>query len=269
MWVAFVEAVKDLWVFFVESVFKTNQPASLLLTAPDNVLPLQSSSELPKDTTLHTSVSAQKAFATSTSQIFLRPGIHFDEVVATSSFGEAVVVLEAKAGWYQIVNDRLTGWIEASNVTFDKKEIFPEFVSGRRYDAAAVETIVVRQWLGDLCAGGLMRIALQPIEYILYTLQTHGIVFDFGCIRPRTPGTLYTLLRGQAGVEIGVTPKTGTLIEYIDVDDTSVLAYVTAVHPDQSIVVKGIVNTATGQYKEVQLSEAAWRELRPVFIQFI
>jgi hypothetical protein len=58
-------------------------------------------------------------------------------------------------------------------------------------------------------------------------------------------------------------------MEYFTDDNGGVLSYVAAVHPDQSIVIQNVGAKTPGEYQEVTLSQAVWREFRPVFISFL
>ena len=94
-----------------------------------------------------------------------------------------------------------------------------------------------------------------------------GIRIAWPEVRPRTPGSWHTILRGLPGVHVGVLPKQGMIIEYTEENDIGHLAYVEAVFPDGTITISEANHPHGGIYNERSLSRETWRSLQPLFIE--
>ena len=106
---------------------------------------------------------------------------------------------------------------------------------------------------------------LQGVEYVTYRVMQAGRAVPWGESWGRIAGTWQRKLRGVRGVRIDVSPRTGSIMEYI-IDDVGYIAYVERVSPDLKITITGVGLTHEGQYTEQVMDHTIWRELRPVFI---
>ena len=76
-------------------------------------------------------------------------------------------------------------------------------------------------------------------------------------------------MRGVRGVSISVEPRTQAVLERpAESGERGFVAYVSAVHPDNSIVIEGVGMFMAGEYTVETFSHEEWREWRPVFISF-
>jgi hypothetical protein len=197
---------------------------------------------------------------------FKRPILAFDSRVGSFSFGNSVTVSTVEGQFAYVSSSTCAGWIDRNMMTYQKSEVFPHLQSGQIYTADDKETIKIRAWLKDECDGASLYLSLQPIEHILYELSARGICPNWSNERPRRPGVWQNLLKGKPRVRIGIEPKTGSIMEYHRDDRTGVLAFVEAVHPDDSIVIQSVGREREGEYLVDSFSERQWRELRAVFI---
>ena len=199
---------------------------------------------------------------------FARPILAFDTRLGYFLFGELVTVALVEGQFAYVVTQTLSGWVDVRDISYRKEEVFPELVLKKKYTAGDVETVTMRHWLTDECDGGALYLALQPAEFILYQLKIRKIDLVWPAQRPRTAGIWQSILKGKPRVHISIEPKTASIMEYYKEDKSAVLAFLAAVHPDESIVVESVGKEVEGEFLVETLTSAQWRELRPVFISF-
>ncbi len=188
-----------------------------------------------------------------------------DTVCMVLPYAAPVVVERHEGQFTQVVVTSVRGWVYKDALIYNEQEIFPHLQVGQCYDAHHVATIAIRRFLRDLFAATDLVLPLLPAEYVSYRLVRLGRTIAWPAVRPRPPGRWHELLRSVSGVQTGIVPRTGALMEWVDDEGEGALRFVEAVYPDQSVLVSGIINTE-GCYDTVRFTEADWRSFRPVFI---
>ena len=199
--------------------------------------------------------------------IYAGPTIEFDTQIGSIPYGEMIMVLEPKGRFLKIVSNGVEGWVVKEDIADRASRIYPEFVVGQENSVDHPNTAHVRAILGDPFGIGHSEFALQAGEYILYKLWRKGIRITWPETRPRVPGLWHNILRGSPRMQMSVTPKVGSVMEYMLNGEIGHLAYVEAVFPDNTIAISEVNYPDSGIYNERELSREAWRELKPVFIQ--
>ncbi|HEY0964193.1 MAG TPA: SH3 domain-containing protein [Candidatus Paceibacterota bacterium] len=262
MLAALIEVLIDLFYFVFPQKGSTEVP---LLKAPPQAEPLsiltERRSEVLRETAVHGFISAETAVC------YTRPVMAFDTSVGVLPYGTKVSVLAREGRFAHIEYGHLSGWVDAHLLTEEAQVVYPHLLSGTVYGSDASETIKIRRLINDECAGGALCMPLQPIEHLLYELLLRTIQVPWHDDRPRMPGHLHTLLRGRRGVRMGIEPKTGSLMEFSG-PKRGVVAWVDAVHPDETLVIRSVGKEREGEFLIETISKADWRELRPVFISF-
>ncbi len=198
-------------------------------------------------------------------KIFTAPAFTLDGVITKVPYGAVVDVFQTQNRWFKISYHGTIGWMLREDLVEELK--VPQFKLGVFYSADNETTISVRRELDDEFAGGLAQLPLTAEEYVSYRLKRQGVNVPWGKERPRLAGTWQNLLKGRSGAHIGITPKTGSVMETIEDSTFGHLAYIEAVYPDQSILISEFGYPELGQYSERTLPKAEWIEWRPVFIE--
>ena len=248
----------------------TSQPLPLMLAktitsahidAAEKVDPHQNAANI-----LHAPVVMYVNAALGTPCIFA-PHMDFDGVIDTLTYGTAVTVIGYQGQYASVNRSNITGWILKDNLTPQKNEVWPEFVSGVTYEVDHLETKKTRLLIHDTFGAGALQLPLQAGEYISVRLASEHRQIPWTKKRPRVAGSWANLLRGVKGIYIGVTPKTDSIMEYQSVDGEGRLGYVEAVTPELAITITVIGEGESGRYTVKTMSAEIWRELRPVFIE--
>ena len=265
-----IEAVLEVIVDLFRFVFpiNTNLSAKSLLAPTKEIL--TSVKNVPVLVLPKALITGETAYITkANSACFLRPILAFDTRLGYFSFGDSVTVALVEGQFAYVATQTLSGWVEARNISYNKEDVFPQLVLKKRYTADDVETVTIRHWLTDECDGGALYLALQPAEFILYQLKIRKVGLKWPALRPRSAGSWQSILKGKPRVHISIEPKTASVMEYYKEDKSAVLAFVAAVHPDESIVVESVGKEVDGEFLIETLTPTQWRELRPVFISFV
>jgi len=204
--------------------------------------------------------------ATIATPVYKNPTIEFDTKIATIPYGEMVMMLEPRGRFYKIAWGTTEGWVLRDDVVDRAVRVYPEFRIGQENSVDSPNTAHVRGILGDVFSLGRSEFALQAGEYVLYRLWRKNIRIEWPSTRPRVPGLWHTILKGAPRVHIGVTPKVGSVMEYMFNNDVGHLAYVEAVFPDNTITISEMNYPDSGIYNERDLTKEEWKELRPIFL---
>lgn len=191
----------------------------------------------------------------------------FDTVSGFLSYGEEVVVGQAGAAFVHVKTPEIHGWVDATCLSDSKTAVFPNLKPNNFYDAKNEETYKLRRYLKDDLLGHKLKLPLQSVEFILYTLKRSSVSIQWPQERPRVAGNWHTILRGVTGVSISIQTRTASVMEYID-NEKGVLAFVKEVKPDLSITVVSVGREKEGEYREEEFTQTQWKEWRPVFISF-
>lgn len=271
---AFWEVLSDLWSFVVEAVFgHTRQEQPLLkLTGSTQANPSATTTSPSAPTQVATKsgqVLGQQVFVCSEKAFcHAEPRFGFDTRIATFNYGQMLTLIRTREGFSEVQSATVRGWVEASDLAEDPAGVFPHFRSTCHYDAHNPQTVRLRYCLQDEMLGATLALPLQSAEFAFYKLWENRVSVMWGYKRPRTPGAWQTALRGRSGVQIGIEPRTGAIMECSGSGQQAFLAYVDAVHPDSSLVVQSVGRVREGEYREERFTHEEWKEWRPVFISF-
>ena len=199
--------------------------------------------------------------------LYREPTQAFDGMIARITYGAMVMVLEQKGKFARVAHNGVEGWVLREDLADRAAHVYPDFVIGEKNELDDPNTIRLRAMIGDVFGGARVEYPLQAGEYVVYKLLRKGIEIAWPSVRPRLPGSWHTILKGVTGVHIGITPKTGSVMEYILPEEIGHVAYVEAVFPDETISISEANYPDSGIYNERVLTREEWRELRPVFIQ--
>ena len=199
--------------------------------------------------------------------VYALPTRTFDGAFSTLQYGASVPVVSQQGSWLSVLIDEKRGWIQRDSVTDKHSALYPQLEVGKTYDADHDATERIRLIIDDSFTSSGLDTPLQNVEYVTYRLLRKGRSVLWPSERPRLAGTWQRLLRGVTGVHVGVHPKTGSIIEYVNPDDTGHVGYVASVYPDDSITINEVGYPTDGVYSERTLKKDEWRELRPVFIE--
>jgi len=199
--------------------------------------------------------------------MYKNPTIEFDAKITEIPFGAMVIVGEPKGRFYPVNWKDYSGWVLKDDMAESGKQTHPAFADGESNEVDSNNTALVRALIKDEFGLSRSEFPLQAGEYVLYRLWRRGLEIHWPDIRPRTPGTWHTILKGKPGVYIGISPEVGSIMECVLEGEIGHVAYVEAVFPDESITITEVNNPDSGLYRERQLTKEEWKELRPVFIE--
>ncbi len=198
--------------------------------------------------------------------IYKNPTVEFDMQIGEIPYGEMVIVLEPRGRFYRIMWQTIEGWVFREDIADRAARVYPEFIVGEENSVDAPNTMQVRAVIGDPFGVSRSEFPLQAGEYVVYRLWKKGIKIQWPNIRPRVPGTWHKILKGGDRIHIGVTPKIGTVMEYVYDADIGHVAYVEAVFPDDTVIVSEANFPDAGIYSEREFSKEEWKALKPIFI---
>ncbi len=199
-------------------------------------------------------------------KVFDRAVMSYDGVVDELEYGTKVAIIGYEGRFAHINSVKRHGWILKEDIHTDLITIFPQLVSGNVYDATNSETVKLRKLIEDDFFAEELFLSLQPEEVVTYFLNQKGLEIEWSNVRPRTSGTWQQLLKGQLGISIGITPKSGSVIEYWKENGEGWVGYTKSVMVDESISIVGVGRNKDGEYLEEQIPKSTWQEWRPVWI---
>jgi hypothetical protein len=265
----FLAVVADLWQFVlgesdveVKKVITRPAGATALPPAPPATVALTPA----QVQTALTSRGESLYVVADSAQLFHRPVLSFDGVVRTVPYGTGLTMLGYEGRFARVMDGDTTAFVLKDLCSVDRTDIYPTLLSGEIYTANHPDTKKIRTLLHDTFFATQLFLPLQAVEFVTYRLKLASRVIDWPAVRPRLAGTWQQLLKGRLGIQIGIQPKTGALLEFIKPDGTGFLAYTKAVHADESIVIEGVGRLIEGEYREEPLSKEEWQALQPVWI---
>lgn len=199
--------------------------------------------------------------------LYKHPTIEFDAQVTSIPYGEMVMMLEPKGRFFHVIWGVHDGWVLREDLVDRAIGVYPEFTIGEENLVDHPNTARVRSILEDIFGLNRSEFPLQAGEYVLYRLWKKGVRIAWPEARPRIPGLWHKILKGIEEIHIGVIPKAGAIMEYMQHDDIGHVAFVEAVFPDDTITISEVNYPHSGIYNERELTKAEWKELRPVFIK--
>lgn len=223
---------------------------------------------LKTDTYVHTDMARNTImYAGNVSvPVYKNPTMEFDAQIGVIPYGEMVMMLEPQGRFLKVIWNTLEGWVLKDDLVDRAIRVYPEFTVGKENGVDDSNTVHVRAIIKDEFGVSRSEFSLQAGEYVLYRLWKKGIRIEWPKTRPRVPGLWHTILKGVPRVHVGVTPKVGSVMEYMLNNDVGHLAYVEAVFPDNTITISEANFPDSGMYNERELTTEEWKELKPVFI---
>ncbi len=271
-----IEVIKDLWNFCFKSGVQSNneyegylkETEQYLLSEPKNEVKIENKENIEKSLNEINSQYGEKFYvAVSSSCLFIRPVWTFDGVIKKIAYSTAVSVLGYEGRFARVsVHDKF-GFILKDELTSSQEDIFPSLHTGEIYSSNHPDTKRVRKIIDDKFFTTELFMPLQSIEFVTFRILLEGRNITWPDIRPRLAGSWQNILRGNLGIQISISPKTGAIIEYTKPDGTGFVGYTKSVHVDESIVVEGVGRLIDGEYREEAISKEEWQEWRPVWIQ--
>lgn len=207
--------------------------------------------------------------ATPSAPLFQNPTHEFDGIRAFLVYGAAVIPREERGRFIRVTSGDQEGWMMRDDLQVHRGDVYPVFIVGKENEVDDPNTIRLRAIINDMFGGTYIEYPLQAGEYVMYRLLQRGVQVAWPPERPRVPGRWHHILRGVAGVHIGVVPKTGSVMEYMMQNEMGHVAYVDAVSPDGTITISETNYPDRGVYNERVLKRESWIELHPVFIELL
>lgn len=198
---------------------------------------------------------------------FVGPHQDFDSVISKLEYGTAFTVVGYDGRYAKINKPNLSGYVLKEDLTPLKNYVWPIFLDQKIYDTTNDETQKTRLLINDMFFSNSLNLPLQAGEYIVTRLMTEHRVINWSPKRPRTAGSWQSLLRGRSGIHITVSPKTDSIMEWVNDAGEGRLAYIEAVSPDKTLTITAVGIDTEGLFSIAILTESQWRELRPVFIE--
>jgi hypothetical protein len=203
---------------------------------------------------------------TSVANVFTRPVLIHDGVFLKLPYATPVEILAYEGRFARVsVSDR-SGFILKDEITTNYLDVLPEFHNDEIYTANHPDTKKLRKLIGDEFFTSEMFMPLQSVEFLFYRLASVGRKIVWPEVRPRLAGTWQNLLKGRLGIQIGVVPKAGAIIEYNKSDGTGFVGFTKSVHVDETILIEGVGRLIEGEFKEETISKEEWHEWRPIWI---
>ncbi len=270
--------LEDLWDFILRDffVFKGEKPQTKVLalpplsSVPSSGNPVVKAKQPPTPASYAPAVvtnEGTEAFVTvEKAQVFNRPVFTYDGVIKKLSYAAKVSVLGYEGRFARIFLGDATGWILKDEISSHAEDVLPKLHQAEIYSANHPDTQKLRKLIEDEFFAAELFLPLQAVEFVTYKLfqAKHKIVWPG--VRPRMAGSWQNILKGQLGIQIGVLPKTGAIIEFTKADGVGFVGYTKAVHIDETIIIEGVGRLIEGEYREELMSKVEWQEWRPVWI---
>lgn len=199
---------------------------------------------------------------------YQRPVRALDTIIGQLPYGEKVSVDTFQGRWAKVERAGSVAWVEKDALIEDPSAVFPVLEPGIIYDSSHPITERIRAIIKDDFAATDLLLPLLDVEYITYRLYSERRFIAWPVTRPRLPGQWSKLLRGVKGIHIGIRPMTGSIMEW-EVDGVGHLAFVSGVHPDESIEISGVFGEIGGRFMVSRLEKTAWQALAPTFIEIL
>jgi hypothetical protein len=270
-----IEVIKDLWRFICGELFISKETEAHFHTLELPTITARPATKVTKaiapvlvePKAENISGYGEKAYViTETTNVFGRPVWMYDGVLFKLAYSASLSVLGYEGRFARVESLDKFGFVLKDEITTNKNDIFPDFQNGEIYSSNHPDTKKLRKLIQDEFFASEMFLPLLAVEFITYRLKQEGRVISWSDTRPRLAGTWQNLLKGRLGIQIGVLPRAGAIIEFNKPDGNGFLGYTKSVHVDESIVIEGVGRLIEGEYREEAFSKEEWHEWRPVFI---
>jgi len=206
-------------------------------------------------------------YIATTTPLRLASRIEIDSIIRTCHYGEAVTITKYSGRFAGGLIGTAEGWILKDALVSQKADVWPQWQVGREYTADDTETIKTRLLLGDVFGAREANVPLLVEEFLLAKLRSDNRFIVWTAHYNRVSALWHQLLRGVAGVRIGVAPVTDSIMEWQDDMGEWYRGYILKVAPDNTLTIATIGFTESDVYTEEIVTEIRWREWRPVFIE--
>jgi hypothetical protein len=191
----------------------------------------------------------------------------FDNSFENFPYGTAVTVISFQGRYARVWRKDSEGWVLKDALTPDKSSVWPILIPDMSYESDTADTKKIRILIQDIFTAGRLALPLQAGEYILYRLLSDNRQIIWPEERPRLPGSWQRILKGVNRIHMSISPKTDSIMEWLDEDGEGHLAYIDSVSPDKTLMLAAVGLHEPGIFTESIMTESTWRELRPVFIE--
>ena len=279
----FLAVVVDLWDFTYALLKPSKKNAPQSYVAPLLITPqpkLLLTEKVDPYSVRHTFVKSEESIspsmisalpvgyiAVAKTGVMAKPLWAFDTQLNEYTYSQKVSVLGYEGRFVHILYQTESAWVLKDAITMNRTDIYPTFVSNNIYLAADSETKKLRQVIRDEFFTAELYLPLQAVEFVAYKLKEQNISIPWSKERPRLAGLWRDLLKGHLGVKIGISPKTGSILEGKLENGLGFVGYVAAVYPGDDISLLSVGKEVEGKYKEEKLSKEEWQALQAVFIQ--
>ena len=194
------------------------------------------------------------------------PVFNIDGVIKRLPLGTRVSVIGTEDQLSRVMIDDEVGWVLTADITCNENEVFPILSSGTVYHNESPITRQIREVIADEWVGGELGLSLLDVELVTYLFKLKKLQLPWSNERPRVAGMWHQLLKGKPGVHIGITPRTGSIMEYFDQYGMGHVGFVAAVSPANAVTVQSVGRLREGEYLSEILNREEWQNLRPVWI---
>jgi len=133
------------------------------------------------------------------------------------------------------------------------------------YVATHETTQIIREKLDAYDSHLVQTGALTLREWLLYHVYSKRQSIPLLALQMTPIGSWHRTLKGLIGVTIGITPYTGSCMEWGIDPHSGNTAVVLEVTPAETITIGELGITTLGLYTKRTLTKSEWLELRPVF----
>jgi hypothetical protein len=187
-------------------------------------------------------------------------------VIGKLAYSSPIHVLGYEGRFARMTLNDKTGWVLKDEITSNKEDIFPELQLAEIYSVNHPDTKKIRKLIVDEFFAEELFLPLQAVEFVSYRLKQAKHEINWPPIRPREPGNWQNILKGRLGIQIGISPKAGSVIEFTKADGSGFLGYTKSVYVDETIIIESVGKVIEGEYRQDLLTKTEWQEWRPIWI---
>jgi hypothetical protein len=273
-----IAVLKDLWEFFLsffslpkneEKLPSLPAPLPQVKIGKENLPQTGLGSKNTEQTTTTSNVLyGEKAYVSvAVARVFHRPVWSFDGSFLQLPYATEVQALVYQGRFVRVDSASASGWVLKDEITSNKSDVCPSFENGEIYSSNHPDTKKLRNLTSDQFFAEPFFLTMQPVEYVDYKFMSNNRRLPWTEERPRTAGWWQGILKGMVGIQIGIEPKTGAIVEYLKPNGLGWVGYVEAVHIDEAIEISGVGRLIEGEYRSEVFPKEQWLESHPIFIQ--
>ena len=273
---AFCEVLKDLWFFACRDEKESVCRPRISRGDDDDVIEKSPNlAEVQRRPIVSTkdgtgNLTGWKALVSADKAVYYgSPKLSFGNKLGSFSYGDWVTVIKVDGDFAEVNYNSSIVWVLVNDITEDFHSVFPNFTSSVVYGPHNSETVKLRRFIQDETSAGTLGLSLQSLELVLYALKQKGVKVILPDVPLRRPGRLSSCLRDVREVSVDIEPRTAAIMEVATTKGKKgFFGYVSAVRPDQSIVLKSVGRHREGEYFEEEFTKEEWLKLGSFFISF-